>query len=218
MNLKKAIKFKELKDFFESKGFKYKSEFGAIEFFSPYGEWIAISESPSAPGIIYLDCNLLWNCGLPNFTREWKDGINLYDYLINTCYPVLRNIKGSSTMRCNPEKVIDYVKNFLDSKAINYIFKNPCDITYKQCAPQRSLFENTIEYKLFSFKFNEIHYGIVLKQFNTISLVRFYNEDNTVFYEYPWHSFCPIYKEGKDYVETTISNFLEFIEQDKTQE
>lgn len=218
MNFKKAIKFTEIKKFLEKKGFKHKSEFGAELFYNPFGEYISISESKSELGMIYLDCNLLYDCGLPNFKREWKDGIHLYDYIIHICYPLLRNIKGSSSLDTNPEVVIKYVKQYLEKRKVCYTYTDKAVLSYINCSPQRSLYEQNIKYNLFSFIINNVKYGIVLKQFNFICLARFKDNTNTVFFEYPWYSFCPIYKEGKDYVETTISNFLEFIEKDKKEE
>ena len=106
------------------------------------------------------------------------------------------------------------IRKILDKKGIDYKYTNPADITYIRCVPQRSLFENTIKYKLFSFYKGNMKYGIILKQFNGIFLACFKDDTNTVYFEYPWHSFCPIYKEGEDYVKTTIENFLEFVEQD----
>ncbi len=214
MNFKKAIKYEELKDFFESKGFCVTSEEGDFVFTTPFGEYFAISQPWKDSDMIHLDGKFLYSFGLPDFIREWPQGINLYDYLVNVAYPIIKNLKGPATFYANSEPVIDYIKKILDKKGIDYKYTNPADITYIRCVPQRSLFENTIKYKLFSFYKGNMKYGIILKQFNGIFLACFKDDTNTVYFEYPWHSFCPIYKEGEDYVKTTIENFLEFVEQD----
>lgn len=214
MNFKKAINYKELKDFFESKGFKVTSESGDLFFTSPFGYYFSIIQPWKDSDMIYLDGHLLYPFGLPELKREWPQGINLCDYLINVCYPIMKNLKGPVTFFNNSEHVIEYLKKILEEKGIDYEYFNPADITYIRCAPQRELYKNTIKYKLFSFNKEKSKYGIILKNYNSIFLARFKDDANTVFFEYPWHSFCPIYKKGDDYIRTTVENFLEFIKQD----
>ncbi len=190
-------------------------EQGCICFYSPYGDSIAIHQPTGDKSIIFLDCNLLYGTGLPDFEREWKNGTNLYDYVINVCYPVLRNIKGACSVKSQPEIVINEINNILKDNNIDYLFSEKTNIEYTMVSPYRSKFNNLIPYNLFSFKYNEVHYGIILKQSNSIYLARFKDDGkNNVFFEYPWHSFCPIYKGGKDYIQTTVLNFLEFIQED----
>ena len=218
MNLKKMIDYDDLKCFFESKGFTVKSEFGAIIFTSPSGVNFGISLDPVKKEMIYLDCNLLYTAGLPNFPREWTEGKNLHDFLINNAYPLVRNICGASTMDGKKELVPEIIIKYLNEKNVKSEFLSPAPVKYVAVSPHRELYENIIEYKLVSFYKDSVKYGIILKQFNSIYLARFKGDGETVFYEHPWFSFCPIYKAGEDYIKTTIDNFLDFISRDKVSE
>lgn len=215
MNLKKTIDFKDLETFFKSKNFTIESEYGVIYFYSPFGKYFGISQDSQDKDLIYLDCNLLYSDGLPSFPREWRDGKLLHDFLIYKAYPILRNIRGGASMKVKKELIPELVVKYLKEKKIETEFNEKAKIKYIEISPYREMFENTIEYKLISFYKNSIKYGIVLKQFNMICVARFKDADNTVFFEYPWFSFCPLYKSGEDYIKTTIDNFLEFIEQDE---
>ena len=214
MNFKKAINYDELKVFFESKGFSVKSESGGVVFSSPYGYHIAVSQSRKDEDMIYLDCNLINTVGLQNFIREWPKGTNLYDYLVNICYPIIRNLKGCTTMDNNPDSVIDCIKSILKEKNISYTYSDSTELKYILCHPLRECYENRAKQKIFLFNKNDVKYGIILKQFNTIYFARFKDDSDTVLFEYPWYAFCPIYKEGESYIRTTIENILEFVEQD----
>ena len=214
MNFKKAINYSALESFFIEKGFSIASESGDIVITSPYGYYIAISQPWKDSDMIFLDCNLISEIGLRDFIREWPNGTNLYDYIVNICYPLLSNIRGWASLKHKPEIVIDTIKTELAALGIKYEFQEKADITYIRCAPQRELYKNVISYKLFSFYKNNLKYGVVLKQFNCIYLARFRNDSNTILFEYPWHSFCPMYKSKEEYIKETINNFLEFIEID----
>lgn len=214
MNFKKAINYSSLEKFFLGKGFSIVSESGDIVITSPNGYYIAISQPRKDSDMIYLDCNLINEIGLRDFIKEWPSGTNVYDYIVNICYPLLSNLRGWATLKQTPDIVIKMINNELMTLGIEYEFYEKTDITYIRCAPQRELYKNTIPYKLFSFYKNNRKYGIILKQFNAIYLARFQDNSNTVLYEYPWFSFCPMYKIKEDYVKTTIINFFEFIEID----
>ena len=86
MNFKKAINFSELQSFFLEKGFSVVSESGDIVITSPHGYYISISQPWKDSDMIYLDCNLINEIGLRDFIREWPNGKNLYDYIVNYRY------------------------------------------------------------------------------------------------------------------------------------
>ena len=93
MNFKKAINYSSLEKFFLGKGFSIVSESGDIVITSPNGYYIAISQPRKDSDMIYLDCNLINEIGLRDFIKEWPNGTNVYDYIVNICYPLLSNLR-----------------------------------------------------------------------------------------------------------------------------
>ncbi len=99
MNFKKAINYSALESFFIEKGFSIASESGDIVITSPYGYYIAISQPWKDSDMIFLDCNLISEIGLRDFIREWPNVTNLYDYIVNICYPLLSNVRGWASLK-----------------------------------------------------------------------------------------------------------------------
>lgn len=215
MTLKTMINYKQLKEFLEAKGFLTYEEDEILCFKNQYNFEFCISQGKEDSNLIYLDSNIQNLSGIPNFIREWNNGDNLYDYIISNVYPISVNIKGPCATQIIKDQIPDLVIKILKEKDIEYEFHEDAEITYIKSSPYRSTYEKINKFKLFSFMYNEIKYGIILKQFNSLYFVRFINNTNKVFYEYNSYSFSPIYKEATEFVNSALENFLECIKREK---
>ena len=216
MKLEKILKLEENRQFFEEnkieitvdkKGIKLTLENGCPIFIHRQNHVL-----PDNQPMIYLDCSIA-GIRYPEFRRNWKESENLADYLIKIVIPYSKNIKGPYSI--TKEETRSSVKENLKSNNLNIEWEGRIDLQYNCVNSLGKMYIDNVNKFVYVFCIASKKYGILCEN-SCIGLIKFYEINSyEVEYQYSWYSFCPIYKEGKEYVETTISNFLELIEKDK---
>ena len=206
--INKEVRIETIKDYIYSQHFTLKINDDHICIINPSGIYLFISKSiDKLNSIYYLDASLSVQYGLTDFKREWSNIEDLKKYIIDICLPQLKYIGGFTTI--DEADVRKEITAILTERAIFFTFDGKYILQYKTITPSGKIINGAITHPCYTFKVKGHLYGIYLHK-SFISLIEL-NNDFEILYEYSWFSFCPIYKVGVDYVNTTVNNFLEFI-------
>ena len=160
---------------------------------------------------IYIDCPLSTGYGLPEFKREWEEADDIISYIMNICVPYFKNLKGARSI--SKEDSLRFINNFLNKNKIEYSFFESGELSFIRVNSLGKIYIENLCYPNFQIVKNESKFGWFLHN-SFIELVVFKNIfENTVIVDYPWFSFCPVTTGGEEYVNSTLENFLKFMNQ-----
>ena len=207
MDFKKAIRFEELKEFFEEREFIVEKDHGDYFFENKYKLHFSPHSNNVEPDKIYLDSNIESFGEQPLF-RIWpKDG-SIYDYLTKMCYPIMKNLRGIYCL--SSEEIKNQVEIILIQKNITYSFFKDYEYYLVSYMPGGRVLKRTNKSDLYKIENNNKKYGISVG--SNLRLFEFTNDSNEVLVENEWYKFSPTYLEGSECLETVIINMLNYID------
>lgn len=213
MKLDKIIKLNEMSIFLEKNQISVEKSNIGIKLVTKNNVKVIISQQkhvvPGEKPLIYLD-SFVNAYGLPAFKRNWHENENLSEYLKKIVIPYIVDLAGPFTVK--ESEIDDMIIQNLSSHGIKIDDNKRIDYTCKIFNSLGNEVESFISNRpVILFHFNGLKYGINYHKSCTNLLIFKNEEENEVVLTYPWHSFCSVFLEGKDYVDSAVSGIVNYI-------
>ena len=211
MNLNKELDLQSLQEDLCKYNFTIRNSNGIICITNKNGVTLGIGIAPVSLQMerkYNLDSSLSLCFGLPNVPREWTDADKIITYIKKKYLPMAQYLGGHSEL--TEIECESLIKNILENRKIDFTFEENKSIKVRIFFEKLKPYARFCEffYKGFLIDYKGRKYFI--KSTKYISFIELLENDEVGF-EYFWNVFCPITKSGKEYVCTSINNFLDFI-------